>query len=138
MKSVWLLEHSFEKGGPVYWGHFADCRSWTADANEAVHFADERSAQAVARYLKGDGFVWDAREHGFDDCPAPLGTPSPYLIHCKKDEQFGSCGASSFLTKEQYTQQMMGPDKGWRCPKCGCYPCDWDDENFEKSLESKA
>lgn len=61
------------------------------------------------------------------------GKPSPYLIHCVKDEDFGSCGNSSYLTEEQYTEQMENPNRGWKCPQCGCYPCDWDDTNFEEN-----
>jgi len=60
---------------------------------------------------------------------------TPYLIHCVKDEDFGSCGASSYLTQEQYDKQMSNPDKGWACPKCGCHPCDFDDDNYEKMNE---
>lgn len=63
---------------------------------------------------------------------APLGIPSPYLVHCEKDEEFGSCGASSYLTRQQYDKQMASPNRGWACPQCGCYPCRFDDENFEK------
>lgn len=61
-----------------------------------------------------------------------IGTPSAYLVHCVKDEDFGSCGASSYLTKNQYMQQLGNPNKGWSCPQCGCYPCEWDDANYEK------
>lgn len=57
---------------------------------------------------------------------------TPYLIHCIKDEDFGSCGKSSYLTKQQYLDQMKNPDRGWQCPVCRCYPCDFDDKNFEE------
>jgi hypothetical protein len=38
-----------------------------------------------------------------------------------------------FLTKEQYTQQMSNPDRGWRCPDCKTYPCGFDDDYWEKN-----
>lgn len=63
------------------------------------------------------------------------GVPSPYLVHCEKDEDFGSCGESSYLTAEQYDRQMLKPDKPWACPQCGCYPCAFDDDNFEKAKD---
>lgn len=59
---------------------------------------------------------------------------TPYLIHCVLDEDFGSCGKSSFLTKEQYNEQMARPDRGWQCPVCRCYPCDFDDVHYEKFM----
>ncbi len=62
----------------------------------------------------------------------PNGEPSPYLIHCVKDDDFGSCGESSFLTEHEYLRQLVDADKGWRCPRCNCYPCNWDDAHFEK------
>lgn len=67
----------------------------------------------------------------------PLGVPSPYLVHCVKDENFGSCGASSYLTEEQYNQQLSDPNKGWRCPQCHCYPCNWDDAHNENHLTAE-
>lgn len=60
---------------------------------------------------------------------------TPYLIHCVKDLDFGSCGESTFLTKEQYLKQMKNPNRGWQCPKCGCYPCNWDDKNYDDEME---
>lgn len=60
---------------------------------------------------------------------------TPYLIHCIKDEDFGSCGASTYLTEEEYNQQITNPDIGWRCPKCNCHPCSWDDKNYEDSIK---
>lgn len=59
-------------------------------------------------------------------------TKTPYLIHCVKDEDFGSCGESTYLTKAQYDKQMANPNIGWRCPKCNCYPCNFDDANYEQ------
>jgi len=67
----------------------------------------------------------------------PHGVKSPYLIHCVKDEDFGSCGASSYLTEEQYINQMKDADRGWRCPICNCYPCDWDDDNYDEHMNQE-
>lgn len=69
--------------------------------------------------------------------PKPVGEPSPYLIHCVKDEDFGSCGTSSYLTEAEYTRQLSDPDRGWRCPHCHCYPCHFDDEHFERFKPEK-
>lgn len=60
---------------------------------------------------------------------------TPYLIHCVKDKDFGACGESTYLTKEQYLKQMSNPNRGWQCPQCGCYPCNWDDENYDEAME---
>lgn len=65
----------------------------------------------------------------------PVGKKSPYLIHCSDDLgdlQFGTCGQSTYLTEAEYEAQLSDGDKGWRCPNCRCYPCEWDDANFEK------
>lgn len=64
------------------------------------------------------------------------GEKTPYLIHCPKSKDGSSCGQSTFLTKEQYMNQMMNPNKGWQCPQCGIYPCDWDDKNYDDYIES--
>lgn len=68
MKTAWLLESRLG-GGIIYLGHFADCRCWTPDAIEAVHFADERSANLALRFIKDyvGPLVFVAREHGFDE-----------------------------------------------------------------------
>ena len=68
---------------------------------------------------------------------SPVGVPSPYLIHCVKDEDFGSCGQSTYLTGAEYEKQLMS-SHGWRCPRCRCYPCYWDDANYETALNKMA
>lgn len=68
---------------------------------------------------------------------APIGTPSPYLLHCYEDKDFGSCGQSTYLTEEQYNSQIMNLNSTWKCPKCGCKPCDFDDANYEKRTFSE-
>ncbi len=40
-----------------------------------------------------------------------------------------------FLSAETYARQLGKPDKGWSCPACGCYPCEFDDEYFELPLQ---
>lgn len=42
-------------------------------------------------------------------------------------------GAEKFLTREVYNQQMRDANRGWRCPDCHCYPCDFDDNYWEKN-----
>lgn len=54
-------------------------------------------------------------------------TVTPYLIRCVKDEDFGSCGESSYISKEEYLKQLANPHRGWSCPKCGCYPCGFEE-----------
>lgn len=56
-KYVWLLENTVNKT-PVYW---VSLNTFTFDANTATHFADKRSAEAVASGFKG----WKVVEHGF-------------------------------------------------------------------------
>lgn len=46
------------------------------------------------------------------------------------------CGPQ-FLTEDQYDKQMEDSSKGWRCPQCNCYPCNWDDEYFENNYDPR-
>jgi hypothetical protein len=80
---------------------------------------------AIAKATKADDKLTESESK-----PAPHGIPSPYLVHCHKDKDFGSCGASSYLTEEEYLRQYL--DRGWRCPRCHCHPCEFDSENYER------
>lgn len=56
-----------------------------------------------------------------------------------KDKQYAKiiceeCGPK-FLTEKQYEAGLNEPHKGWRCPQCNCYPCDFDDLYFEQKHE---
>ena len=67
MKSVWLIEGKLGESY-IYWGHFADCRNWTPEPWEAVHFANERSAKDVLRFLTPESKdIWYVTEHGFEE-----------------------------------------------------------------------
>lgn len=48
---------------------------------------------------------------------------TPYKVNCP------SCG-SSYLTREQYVEQMRRPNQPWRCPTCHGAAI-WDDANYE-------
>jgi DNA-directed RNA polymerase subunit RPC12/RpoP len=49
-------------------------------------------------------------------------------------EMFGFESRLKYITKENYDKQMMQPDKGWRCPDCHTYPCDFDDDYWESNV----
>lgn len=42
-----------------------------------------------------------------------------------------------YLSEDQYDRQLDDPNKGWRCPVCNCYPCEWDDEYFERNIDEE-
>lgn len=51
------------------------------------------------------------------------GIPSPHAVICKVHGQ-------QFLTKVQYSQQLMQADDYWYCPICG-KTAEWDDYNYD-------
>lgn len=59
-----------------------------------------------------------------------IGDESPYLIHCYE------CETSTYLTEEQYSSQMRKPDYTWQCPQCKTRDCRWDDDNYEKYIQT--
>ena len=62
-------------------------------------------------------------------------------IEMARDGWFGEenreYNGEKFLTREQYSKQMEDPNRGWRCPDCRCYPCDWDDDYWELPLREQ-
>lgn len=65
-KVVWILESDIG-GTPIYWRKLhrpVGGSSWTSEATEAVHFADERSANIVA-HVCGLKDRWKVVEHMF-------------------------------------------------------------------------
>lgn len=63
--------------------------------------------------------------------------PTAYRIICvdngMDDDHPTGCGPV-FLTQDEYRRQMMDADRGWRCPRCRCYPQQFDDEWYERSF----
>ena len=57
---------------------------------------------------------------------------TPYRVLCQGEMPVG-CGQKVFLTKDQYTNQMMHHTSFWKCPVCGSFAL-WDDENYERHL----
>jgi hypothetical protein len=61
--------------------------------------------------------------------------PTPYRVICHYNP-FGGVGCGpSYLTYEEYLNQMSHPNSTWRCPKCGAYDAEWDDDNYERMTE---
>lgn len=44
---------------------------------------------------------------------------------------YGEVKKHYYISLRNYDLQMSQPNKGWRCPKCGTYPCVFDDAFFE-------
>jgi hypothetical protein len=60
---------------------------------------------------------------------------TPYAVICRENPLGGPGCGKVYLTQEAYDQQMLNPDATWKCPRCGCYPVDFDDDNYEEALE---
>lgn len=54
-----------------------------------------------------------------------------------QDLSEGKDNGERFLSQEQYSIQLADPNRGWRCPYCHCYPCDFDDDYIELPLLDK-
>ena len=54
--------------------------------------------------------------------------PTPYAIYCRGDSVPGQkpCGLV-FLDHAHYIRELMRPNLGWSCPKCGS-TANWDDD----------
>ena len=63
---------------------------------------------------------------------------TPYAIHCVNSPlgEIPGCGLV-YLTKKEYNFQLSRPSKTWRCPICGMYDAQWDDNNYEEFLEKE-
>lgn len=57
--------------------------------------------------------------------------PTPYAVRCYWCEPIGD--HLVYMTNESYMRQMMRPDAGWVCPRCG-EDARWDDDNYESRL----
>lgn len=44
------------------------------------------------------------------------------------------CECESFLTKEQYDEEMNNPNAMWRCRNCGTRGANFDDEYWEANI----
>jgi hypothetical protein len=66
---------------------------------------------------------------------------SPYRVVCRGDLVggigWGGCGVQ-YLSDARYTEQLMQPDRRWRCPLCGI-EATWDDAwhaGYEEAMEN--
>lgn len=64
-KFAWLIESKVTNGQPVWAKGWLtkNALEWTPDANEALHFADERSAKAMLTIVDDKTAI--VTEHGF-------------------------------------------------------------------------
>jgi hypothetical protein len=69
--------------------------------------------------------AWASLEEDMDNS-----TPTPFRILCTSKH---GCGEKTFITKEEYKEQMAYPDRRWRCPCC-LEDAYFDDDNFEASI----
>lgn len=56
--------------------------------------------------------------------------PTPWAVTCPTHGQV-------FLSREEYSRQLVAIDNPWTCPECEAR-ADWDDENYALHIAERA